>query len=124
MKILNNPSRTVHDGRSITGSRTKNARGSNLEQTMDLENGPEYDQKEHGSMRSTRAMLVDENIEDHNSQLTDIQVTPSDFLSKIGISRAVHHHIEISLLTSQELTKLDSFMGKNYDIEDSLQIMS
>lgn len=91
---------------------------------MNLENRPEYNEKEHGSMRTTRTMLTDENIKVNNSQLTDIKVTPSDFLPKIGISRAVHHHIEISFLTLHELTKRDSFMGKNNDIEDSLQIMS
>ena len=63
-------------------------------------------------MRSGRIILAGQNIEERNCQLTDIKVTSSDFLPKIGISRAVHHHIEISFLTLQELTKRDSFMGK------------
>ena len=47
-----------------------------------------------------------------NDQLTDIKVTPGDFLPEIGISRTVHHHIEISFLAFLDLTNRDSTMGK------------
>ena len=47
-----------------------------------------------------------------NDQLTDIKVTPGDFLPEIGISRTVHHHIEISFLAFLDLTNRDFTMGK------------
>ena len=59
---------------------------------------------------SKSGFLDAENIK--NDQLTDIKVTPGDFLPEIGISRTVHHHIEISFLAFLDLTNRGCTMGK------------